>query len=323
MELGLQLRYAEYNSRAEIEVRLDMAEVTKRRTGEFLRTLFDLLIADPSGVKGSSAIAEARKSTQLTEWEKGQYPSGMIRFDKVLRFATIDCVKAGWLQKEKGVWTATEAGIKAHKQFSDPEAFYKEACRLYALWRSQRDAVAPDQTTSFSDSDAEVAAENVGITFEEVQDNAWSQIEQFLKTSDPFEFQHIVADLLRGMGYHVAWVSPPGKDGGVDIVAYTDPLGAIGPRIKVQVKRWQSKVDSDGLRSFIATINNGDVGIFVCLAGFTKDAADYARNQESRRVTLLDIRDLVDLWVKNYSKLDDTARQRLPLVPIYFLAPKD
>jgi restriction system protein len=127
VELGLQLRYAEYNSRAEIEVRLDMAEVTKRRTGEFLRTLFDLLIADPSGVKGSSAIAEARKSTQLIEWEKGQYPSGMIRFDKVLRFATIDCVKAGWLQKEKGVWTATEAGIKAHKQFSDPEAFYKEA----------------------------------------------------------------------------------------------------------------------------------------------------------------------------------------------------
>ena len=94
-------------------------------------------------------------------------------------------MKAGWLQKEKGIWTVTEAGIKAYKQFGDPETFYQEACRLYAVWKSQRDALAPDQTTSFNENDAEGAAENVGITFEEVQDNAWSQIEQFLKTSTP------------------------------------------------------------------------------------------------------------------------------------------
>ena len=42
----------------------------------------------------------------------------------------------------------------------------------------------------------------------------------------PYQFQDLVAALLRAMGYHVAWVAPPGKDGGTDIVAYTDPLGA-------------------------------------------------------------------------------------------------
>jgi len=38
------------------------------------------------------------------------------------------------------------------------------------------------------------------------------------------------------MGYHVAWVAPPGPDGGVDVIAQSDPLGINGPRIKVQVK---------------------------------------------------------------------------------------
>ncbi len=84
----------------------------------------------------------------------------------------------------------------------------------------------------------------------------------------------MVAYPLRGMGYPVPWISPPGKDGGVDVIAFTDPLGATGPRIKVQVKRWQSKVDSDGLKSFLGSLSNGDVGLYVCLAGFTKDAQD-------------------------------------------------
>jgi restriction system protein len=30
----------------------------------------------------------------------------------------------------------------------------------------------------------------------------------------------------------------------------------------------------------------------------------------------------VDLWVKHYEKLSDDARRRLPLRPIYFLAPQ-
>jgi predicted Mrr-cat superfamily restriction endonuclease len=38
------------------------------------------------------------------------------------------------------------------------------------------------------------------------------------------------------MGYHTPFISPKGKDGGIDIIAYQDPLGLKTPRIKVQVK---------------------------------------------------------------------------------------
>ncbi|WP_238185447.1 winged helix-turn-helix domain-containing protein, partial [Methylobacterium trifolii] len=107
-----------------------MAVITRRRTGEFLRKLFELLITDPSGVKASTLVEAVGNAFSLTEYEKGLYPSGGQRFEKILRFATVDCVKAGWLQKNKGLWLVTEAGQKAYTQFQDPEIFYKEACRL-------------------------------------------------------------------------------------------------------------------------------------------------------------------------------------------------
>ena len=300
-----------------------MANITRARTGAFLRKLFEVLMAEPEGVSASVAVAAVRDATNLTEYEAADYPSGGQRFEKILRFATVDCVKAGWLQKSNGVWTVTEDGVKAYKAFPNPEVFYKEACRLYALWKNGRDAALALPPSGVDAVAIEEAAEKLSVTVEAAQDHAWAEISAFLHASDPFEFQEMVADLLRGMGYHVPWVSPPGKDGGVDVIAFTDPLGATGPRIKVQVKRWQSKVDSDGLKSFLASLANGDVGLYVCLAGFTKDAQQYARNQENRRITLIDAQRFVSLWVETYDKLADVARRRLPLVPVYFLAPQD
>ncbi len=39
------------------------------------------------------------------------------------------------------------------------------------------------------------------------------------------------------MGYHTPFISPKGKDGGIDIIAYQDALGINKPRIKVQTSR--------------------------------------------------------------------------------------
>lgn len=153
------------------------------------------------------------------------------------------------------------------------------------------------------------------------EEQAWAEIEHYLRGMQPYDFQDLVADLLRAMGYHVSWVSPPGKDGGIDILAHTDPLGTRPPRIKVQVKRQVAAVNSDGLRSFMALLGDDDVGLFVSTGGFTKDAADEARTQEKRKITLVTLDRLFDLWVEHYARLTDTARKRLPLRPIQFLEP--
>jgi restriction system protein len=123
------------------------------------------------------------------------------------------------------------------------------------------------------------------------------------------------------MSYHVTWVSPPGKDGGIDILAAPDALGAQLPRIKVQVKRQQQAVTVDGLRSFMALLGDDDVGLFVCTGGFTRDAENEARTQDRRHVTLIGLERLFDLWDEHYDKLTDQARRRLPLRSIRFLSP--
>lgn len=161
----------------------------------------------------------------------------------------------------------------------------------------------------------------MSITFEEAEEHAWAEISAYLRAMNPYDFQDLVADLLRAMGYHVSWVSPPGKDGGLDVLAWPDALGTRLPRIKVQVKRQQQAVNVDGLRSFMALLRGDDVGLFVCTGGFTKDAETEARTQETRRITLIGLDKLFDLWVEHYDQLTDQARRRLPLRPIQFLSP--
>lgn len=90
-----------------------------------------------------------------------------------------------------------------------------------------------------------------------------------------------------------------------------------------QVKRHERKVDVDGLRWFMAVLGDEDVGLIVNTGGFTRDAQDEARTQEKRRISLLDLERLFDLWVEHYEKLGDAAQRRMPLKPISFLAPAE
>jgi restriction system protein len=256
---------------------------------------------------------------QLSDYEQGTYSSGGPRFERIVRFATIDCVKAGWLAKQKGRWTITEEGKKAHGSLTDPEEFYKRAKKLYKEYMAKQRGTA----VAIEDNDDAGGVESApSITFEQAEEQAWGEIEQYLREMNPYDFQDLVAGLLRGMGYHVSWVAPPGKDGGIDIVAWSDPLGTRPPRIKVQVKRIGQNVSVEGLRSFMSLLSDDDVGLFVTTAGFTKDAEELARAQEKRKVTLVNLEKLFDLWVQHYGRLSDEARVRLPLRPIHFLAPE-
>ncbi len=293
-----------------------MAEVTRRRTGEHLRALFQILLAHSEGMQARDALAALVQKVELSDYEAGTYESGGRRFEKIIRFATVDCVKAGWLQKQKGRWSITEDGQKAFAELPDPEIFYLRAVSLYKRWKKSQ-AEEEDE-----EGDSDESTKTAAVTLEEAVESAWGEIDRYLQHMNPYDFQDLVGALLRGLGYYIAWTAPPGKDGGVDLVATPDPLGIGSPRIKVQVKRQQQSVNVDGLRSFMATLGSDDVGLFVALGGFTKDAQDEARHQTSRKVTLINLERLYDLWVEQYPTLPDEDRRRLPLQPIYFLAPE-
>jgi restriction system protein len=293
-----------------------MAEITRRRIGELVRTVFTILAQHPEGMRAKDLLGEVEKVTALTEYENSDYPRhpGIRRFEKIVRFATIAPVKAGWLVKSKGRWILTEDGKKALERYQNPEVFAQKAAELYHQWKKAQPAPPED-------IDEDETAERTTVTFEEAEEQAWSEVETYLRSMNPYDFQKLVAALLRAMGYHISWISPPGPDKGIDIVAYTDPLGTKNPRIKVQVKRHGDAVSADGLRSFMALLGDQDVGIYVCTGGFTSTAESEARTQERRRLTLLNLEKLFDLWVEHYDHLTESDKQLLPLRPVYYLAP--
>lgn len=293
-----------------------MAETTRKRSGELIRKLFEILMRNPDGVPASEALDMLSKETELTEFEKSYYPKSpdVRRFEKIVRFSTIGPVKAGWMQKNKGQWTITDEGRAAYNKYEDPADFMRKAAKLYQQWKKEQPE-EDDQNVEEDDSSPGPSA-----TLEKSEEAAWSEIQEHLSQMNPYDFQDLVAGLLRGMGYHVSWVSPPGADKGVDVIAHQDPLGVQGGRIKVQVKRRTDKINVAEIRSFMALLGEDDIGIFVTIVGFTSDAETEARGQEKRRLMLLDSRRLFDLWVEHYKEIPETQRRLFPLRPVYFLA---
>src|SRR5664279_5705493 len=98
-----------------------MAEITIPRTGAHIRKLFEILSSNPDGLQAAEALKKLATVVEMTPYEAGLYEStGTRRFEKIIRFATVDCVKAGWLLKNKGVWSITDAGKKAMSAYPDP-----------------------------------------------------------------------------------------------------------------------------------------------------------------------------------------------------------
>jgi restriction system protein len=295
-----------------------MAEVTARRAGEMVRGLFTILAAEPDGLQAKEVLARLAKSVPPTPFEAADYPRrpGVRRYEKLVRFHTISSMKALWMTKTDGVWALTDAGRTALKQWPDPEAFYRQAGKLYREWHEAQ--VKSGTVIEGPETEADVV-EAAGFSVEEAREQAWDEVQAFLLGMPPYDFQKLVGALLRGMGYHVAWEAPGGADDGIDIIAYTDPLGANGPRMKVQVKRLGTKVDVGDLRGFMAILGDDEVGIYVAASGFTRDAERDARREQRRKVTLIDLGGLYRLWVEHQKTIPEESRPLLPLTPVYYL----
>lgn len=161
--------------------------------------------------------------------------------------------------------------------------------------------------TKNDDSISLVADEVEQITRDFVQ----KRVEAELK-GHPLE--SFVANLLEVMGYH-ARTTRDSRDGGVDVIAHRDELGIEPPIIKVQVKSTSGTIGIAEVSSLYGTVDTSEVGLFVTLGGFSRDATQFAATRSNLR--LIDGEEFLDLVLRYYDALSSKYQAVIPLKRVF------
>ena len=112
--------------------------------------------------------------------------------------------------------------------------------------------------------------------------------------------------------------SPPGADGGVDILAGSGKLGFESPKICVQVKSSEKAIDVTVVRELDGVVKsfNADYGLLVAWGGLTGSAIKESI-QKFFSIRLWSQEDIVDEIIKNYENIDSSIKAELPLKSIF------
>lgn len=181
-------------------------------------------------------------------------------------------------------------------------------------------AMLSDKPKQMTEPPLEVVDTTIGPVADQIEESTRDFILKRLSVElKGHPLASFVAHVLNAMGYRTR-VSPPGADGGIDIIAHKDELGFEPPIIKVQVKSGAGKVGQPDVSSLIGTLSPGEHGLMVALGGFTPQAASLTRTKPNLR--LIDGDELVELVLSHYDSFDSRYKGLLPLKKVYVPDPE-
>jgi len=177
--------------------------------------------------------------------------------------------------------------------------------------------LVPEATGESTEAEIEDIAEDDAVNLEET---ARDEILKFIQS----EFKghglaNLVASVLRAQGYKTK-VSPPGPDGGVDILAGSGSLGFDQPRLCVQVKSGSGTEGQKTFNELLGVMSKYacEQGLLVSWGGVTNPVKLDAQ-KHFFTIRLWDQGDVVDAVLQNYERLDDETKADLPLKRIWVM----
>jgi restriction system protein len=185
--------------------------------------------------------------------------------------------------------------------------------RIRAIVEGKAIVVPPDlATTEGPEDEADLPADIALYAEDRIRDH----IEQKFKGHG---LARLVDAVLKATGYTTI-VSPPGPDGGVDIVAGRGPMGFDPPRLCVQVKSSSGPVNVEILQRLHGSMKKVSAGqaLLVSWGGFNSKVPTEARDQFFS-VRLWDSGDLIQAVLDNYEKLSPEIQAELPLKRVWVL----
>lgn len=177
---------------------------------------------------------------------------------------------------------------------------------------------APQPSIPTTPVGPETQAEHSEIDLEDTgREQITDLIERRFKGHD---LGRLVDAILRAQGLFTR-VSPPGPDGGVDIVAGGGSFGLEDPHMVVQVKSQVGPADVVILRELKSALGDyrADQGLLVCWGGFKDTLKREARN-DYFKIRLWDRLDLLNAIFQYYDRFEEDLKAELPLKRIWTVA---
>ena len=152
-------------------------------------------------------------------------------------------------------------------------------------------------------------------TLDSIADRVRAHVTENFKGHD---LTWLVSDILTAHGFHCE-VSPPGPDGGVDIVAGMGPLGMDAPIVVVEVKSEPNAIDSRVVRGLHSAReqHKANQALLVAWGGLTGPARREFRTDRAFRVW--DGDDLLSELFYTYDDLPAETKSRIPLTQAWVL----
>jgi restriction endonuclease Mrr len=114
---------------------------------------------------------------------------------------------------------------------------------------------------------------------------------------DPYQFEFLVAELLRKIGYENVEVTQRSADKGIDVIANLTVGGLTNVKTVIQVKRYKKGNNISG-RYITQLRGSAEVdqrGLIITTSDFTKDAINESKAQNKMPVALVNGEKLIDL----------------------------
>ena len=273
------------------------------------------LAAEPGGQLKASALKQAIEATvQLDDWARETYAStGHTRWRSILAFSSVGMVKAGYVSKERGVWTLLPEGRALLAKGLEPGSYVPELDRRYRLWKASQMqagaalvANAPHEVDDeeADDDGLEAPDERIDRTLKAAHAALAAELIATIKACEPEFFERLVVQLLLKMGYggsrqEAGRAVGRSGDNGIDGIINEDRLGLDA--IYLQAKRWEGPVGEPPIRDFKGALDakGAQKGVFITTSSFTPAAIEAARASRHYKIVLIDGARLAELMIEH------------------------
>ncbi len=173
--------------------------------------------------------------------------------------------------------------------------------QLYVdVQRNSHSAFAKAGRGKFALRQQKESAASASLIIEKQNELVRGALRKRLLDMDPYQFEFLIGDLLRKLGYINVEVTKRSGDKGIDVAADLSMEGITSVKTIVQVKRFrEGKVSGGVVRELRGSAAIDQRGLVITTSGFTKDAVAEAMASNKMPVALVDGEKLVSLLIRN------------------------